>query len=83
MDSDQRGTPSEWATTEEAEDVAQDTVLAFAAAYRQGQSPDAVADELGMTRNSVYIAKHRVLKRLRELKARFEAEESGGAAANE
>jgi RNA polymerase sigma factor (sigma-70 family) len=37
------------------------------------RSPDDVARELGMTRHDVYVAKHRVTERLREIVSRLEA----------
>lgn len=37
------------------------------------QSPAQVAEALGITRNAVFIAKHRVLKRLREARREFDS----------
>lgn len=42
------------------------TFEAFRLTVREGRSPDAAAESLGMTREAVYVAKHRVLKRLAE-----------------
>ncbi len=39
---------------------------AFCRVVVEGQSPADVAAALGMTRNAVYIAKARILRRLRE-----------------
>ncbi len=49
------------------------TFRAFELIVRQGRTPDQAAAELGMSRNAVYVAKHRVLKRLTELMTEFEA----------
>jgi len=43
------------------------TIRAFDALTTQGLSARQVAEELGMTTNAVYLAKHRVLKRIREM----------------
>ncbi len=48
------------------------TWRAFEAVNFDGRTPAEAALALGMTRNAVFIAKHRVLKRLRELTAEFE-----------
>jgi RNA polymerase sigma-70 factor, ECF subfamily len=48
-------------------EVAENTFRAFEMTVREGQSPDIVAAALGMSRNAVYVAKHRVLNRLQEL----------------
>jgi RNA polymerase sigma-70 factor (ECF subfamily) len=45
------------------------TLQAFWETAAEGRDPAAVAEELGMTRNAVYIAKARVLRRLREVLA--------------
>jgi RNA polymerase sigma-70 factor (ECF subfamily) len=42
------------------------TRQAFALVVIEGRSPDEVADQLSITRNAVYLAKRRVLQRLRE-----------------
>jgi uncharacterized protein involved in exopolysaccharide biosynthesis len=58
----------EWVTTTLfSKDVAQETLLAFARAYQ--------ADELGITRNAVSLAKHRIVGRIRELQQEFERTE--------
>ena len=42
---------------------------------REGASASAVAQELGMTTNNVYVTKHRVLGRMREVVAELEGDE--------
>lgn len=49
---------------------------AFRMVVREGIAPDKVAAALGMSRDAVYVAKHRALKRLAELMK--EAEDAGG-----
>ncbi|HMN95321.1 MAG TPA: sigma factor [Phycisphaerales bacterium] len=54
-----------------------DRVLAiFDAVAIRAVDPALVAREFGVTRNAVFIAKHRVLRRLRELRESIEAEEA-------
>lgn len=53
-------------------EVAENTFRVFELVVRQGRSADEAAAELGMTRDAVYVAKHRVLKRLGELVREFE-----------
>ena len=48
-------------------EVAENTYRVFELVVRQGVDPAAAATQLGMTRDAVYVAKHRVLKRLGEL----------------
>ncbi len=48
------------------------TYAAFELVVRQGVSADAAADRLGMSRAAIYTAKHRVLRRARELAATFD-----------
>lgn len=48
------------------------TLAAFERVVRDERPIAATAEELGLTVKAVYNAKHRVLKRLRELKAEFE-----------
>lgn len=48
------------------------TVQAFELFALAKQPAAEVAEQLGMTRNAVFIAKHRVLKRLRELQETYE-----------
>ena len=43
------------------------TVEAFDLFARQGWSAQAVADQLGMTANAVFLAKHKIVNRIREL----------------
>jgi RNA polymerase sigma-70 factor (ECF subfamily) len=53
-------------------EVSENTYAAFERTVRLGRTPDEAAAELGMTRNAVYVAKHRVLKRLEELMQEYE-----------
>ena len=48
------------------------TLQAFELFALAKQPATEVAEQLGMTRNAVFIAKHRVLKRLRELQVSYE-----------
>lgn len=48
------------------------TWAAFERVHLLGEAPDAVAAALGMTRNAVFVAKHRVLTRLRAVEADLE-----------
>ncbi len=48
------------------------TIRAFELFAIENRSAVEVAEELGMSRNAVFIAKHRVLKRVLELKQQFE-----------
>ena len=48
------------------------TFRAFQALVLENRSPEEVAEELGMSQNGVSVAKHRVLKRLRELGRQWE-----------
>lgn len=54
-------------------EVSESTYAAFERVVRQGKTPDEAAAELNMTRNAVYVAKHRVLKRLEALMRDYEA----------
>lgn len=56
-------------------EVSPQTFEAFRMVVFGGKSPADVAAELGMTRNAVFIAKHRVGTRLRELRAAFEEDQ--------
>jgi len=51
----------------------QQTYRAFELVVRDGQSPEQAARSLGVTVKSVYNAKHRILKRIRELRGEFES----------
>jgi RNA polymerase sigma-70 factor (ECF subfamily) len=51
----------------------QATFRAFEMVVREEQEPAAVAEALGVTIKSVYNAKHRVLKRVRELRDTYES----------
>ncbi|MHC4181114.1 MAG: RNA polymerase sigma factor [Planctomycetota bacterium] len=53
-------------------EVAQQTYEAFDMTVHGGVRPDEVAATLGLTRSAVYVAKHRVLKRIRELRQHLE-----------
>jgi RNA polymerase sigma factor (sigma-70 family) len=48
------------------------TFRAFEAVVREERSPEEVAQSLGLTLKSVYNAKHRILKRIRELRSEHE-----------
>jgi RNA polymerase sigma-70 factor (ECF subfamily) len=48
------------------------TFAAFEAVVREGQAPEEAAAALGVTVKTVYNAKHRILKRVRELRAEYE-----------
>ena len=50
------------------------SVEAFELFARKGWSAQQVADHLGMTPNAVFIAKHRIMKQIKELLPRMEAE---------
>jgi RNA polymerase sigma-70 factor (ECF subfamily) len=54
------------------EEVSFQTFEAFRLVVFKQMQPAAVAQELGMTRNAVFIAKHRVANRVRELSALWE-----------
>ncbi len=49
------------------------TIRAFERVALEGQEPAVVAEELGMSMDEVYVAKHRTLERLRETIARITA----------
>lgn len=53
-------------------EVAERTFEAFVLTVRQGRPADDVARELNMSREAVYVAKHRVLKRLAERMQEYE-----------
>lgn len=53
-------------------EVEPDTFRAFDLVVNRGRSPQEAATELEIKRETVYLAKHRVLKRLRELAATYE-----------
>lgn len=53
-------------------EVAPNTFEAFEQVALRGLPPERVAEMLGITRNAVFIAKHRVLKRLTELRREYE-----------
>ena len=54
------------------QDVEPGTFRAFELTVLCKRSPADVAEELGITQNAVYIAKHRVVHRLRELQQEYE-----------
>jgi RNA polymerase sigma factor (sigma-70 family) len=56
-------------------EVAPTTYRAFEMIVREGRSPDDAARETGLSRDAVYVAKHRMLKRLAELTKEFEETE--------
>lgn len=47
-------------------DFGEQTAEAFRRYVLEGESPKSVAEDLGMTLNSVYLARHHVLRRLRQ-----------------
>jgi RNA polymerase sigma factor (sigma-70 family) len=51
------------------QEIAPSTFSAFVHYALEGESPDRVAERLGLTVNQVYVAKHRVLERIRGLMA--------------
>lgn len=53
--------------------VQEQTYRAFDLYFQQGWTPEEVASHLDISVNSVYLAKNRVLKRLRELRPEMEA----------
>src|SRR5262249_1752533 len=53
-------------------EFAQPIYRAFELVVREGHLPEQIAEQLGMTRGAVYMAKHRVLKRMRELHEELE-----------
>lgn len=53
-------------------EVTENTFRAFDLVVRKNKSADEAAEMLGMSRGAVYTAKHRVLKRVRELRPQFE-----------
>ncbi|MEP0845875.1 MAG: sigma-70 family RNA polymerase sigma factor [Phycisphaerae bacterium] len=53
-------------------ELSEQSLRAFELVTQQGRSADDAARELGMSREAVYVAKHRVLKRLRELAQQYE-----------
>ena len=55
-----------------AAEVQPSTLAAFRGVVLEGREAAAVAAELDMTENAVLVAKHRVLKRVRELRAELE-----------
>jgi len=58
------------------QEVSAETYRAFELVVYGGQSPSEAATELGTSVKAVYNAKHRVLKRIRELRAAYEVETS-------
>jgi RNA polymerase sigma-70 factor (ECF subfamily) len=52
-----------------------ESIRAFELLVREDRSPRETADELGVPIKSVYNAKHRILKRMRELRAEIESVE--------
>ena len=52
--------------------VAEQTFRAFELVARQGRTPEQAAAELGISRDAVYVAKHRVLKQLQQLVSEIE-----------
>lgn len=61
-------------------EVSESTYEAFRAYAVDGREPGAVASALGMTVNQVYVAKHRVLERIRSIMLELTGEEPGNLA---
>lgn len=61
-------------------EVAANTYQVFEQVVRAERDPAQVAAELGMTRDAIYVAKHRVLKRLGELVREYERLSDGAGA---
>jgi RNA polymerase sigma factor (sigma-70 family) len=61
-------------------EVADDTYAAFVGYALDGRPAAAVAASLGMTTNQVYVSKHRVLQRLRDMMLELTGEEPSGLA---
>lgn len=57
-------------------ELTENTFRVFEIVVRQGRSPDEAAAELGMSRDAVYVAKHRVLKRLGDLMKQYDEPDS-------
>ncbi len=55
-------------------EVTPSTFEAFELAAVRGVPPEQVAESVGISKNAVFIAKHRVLKRVAELRLEFEPE---------
>ncbi|RMF77012.1 MAG: sigma-70 family RNA polymerase sigma factor [Planctomycetota bacterium] len=53
-------------------EVANQTFMAFMMTVCEGRTPDEAAAALGITRGAVYTSKHRVLRRVRELRQELE-----------
>jgi len=58
-------------------EVTPSTYEAFELTALRGVPADQVAERLGITKNAVFVAKHRVLKRVGELRREFEPEVAG------
>jgi len=58
-------------------EVTESTFRAYRSVVREGLTPAEAGERLGLSRDAVYIAKHRVLKRLREIIADHDTAESG------
>jgi len=56
-------------------EVKADAWKVYTRLVREGANASAVAEELGMTKNNVYVTKHRVLGRMREVVAELEGGE--------
>jgi RNA polymerase sigma-70 factor, ECF subfamily len=56
------------------QEVSPQTFEAFRLVVFENAEPAKVAEQLGMTRNAVFIAKHRVAGRLREIRVAFDEE---------
>lgn len=63
-----------WAAARTRHDVNKATWNAFQETCIEGQSAEVVAEQLGMSRGAVYVAKSRVMARLRKLIQSVESE---------
>jgi RNA polymerase sigma factor (sigma-70 family) len=59
-------------------EVAEETYAAFIGYAVEGRAAQAVGAGLGMTANQVYVAKHRVLRRIRDMMLELTGEEPPG-----
>lgn len=59
------------------QEVSENTYQAFRAYAVDGREPGAVAESLGMSVNQVYVAKHRVMERIRSIMLELTGEEPG------
>ena len=60
------------------QEVSESTWRAFELTALQAQPAAQVAEQLNLSRNAVFLAKHRVIQRLRKLQQEYDAEEEPG-----